>query len=131
MSLSKIFQKEPGIKEEIIAEEPLKISDFAAPSFIENKQGYLKIGEKLSKTYFVFSYPRYLSSGWLSPIINLNTPLDISFHIHPVPTERIVKQLRRKVTEVQSEIMEKQEKGIIRDPILETAFQDLEGLRDR
>jgi type IV secretory pathway VirB4 component len=126
-----IFKKKEEMPEQLVSEEPVKISDIIAPSFIEIKQTYLKIGEKLTKTYFVFSYPRYLSSAWLSPIINLNVPLDISFHMHPVPSEKVMKQLRKKVTEVQAEISEKEEKGLIRDPILETAYQDLEELRDR
>lgn len=124
------FKKKSEISE-IISEEPLKIADLVAPSFIEVKQNYLKIGERLAKSYFIFSYPRYLSTGWLSPIINLNVPLDIAFHIHPISSEKILKQLRKKVTEVQAEIAEREEKGIIRDPALETGHQDIETLRDQ
>ena len=124
------FKKKDQI-EEPFAEEPLIINDLIAPSFIEAKQSYLKIGERLAKTYFVFSYPRYLSTGWLSPVINLNVPLDISFFFHPVESENIMKKLRRKVTEVQAEIMEREEKGLVRDPALETAYGDIEDLRDK
>jgi len=123
--------RKPKVPEEIISKEPLHISDIAAPSFIQLKQNYIKIGEKLAKTYFVFSYPRYLQTGWLSPIINLNVPLDVSFYLHPVPTEKILKKLRKRVTEVQAEISEREEKGLIRDPTLEAAHQDIEDLRDR
>ncbi len=125
----KIFKK-PN-KEEIPSVEPLRITDIIAPSFIEIKQNYVKIGERLAKTYFVFSYPRYLSTGWISPLVNLNVPLNISFNYHPVSTEAVLKDLRKKVTAVQAEIMEREEKGLIRDPALETAYQDLEDLRDR
>ncbi len=123
------FKKD--IPEEVISKEPLRISDIAAPSFIQLKQNYLKIGEKLVKTYFVFSYPRYLQTGWLSPLINLNVPLDVSYHLHPVETEGILKKLRKRVTEVQAEIAEREEKGLIRDPTLEAAHQNLEELRDK
>ncbi len=123
--------KRSEIPDEIISEEPLRISDIVAPSFIQLKQNYLAIGEKLAKTYFVFSYPRYLQTGWLSPLVNLNVPLDISYHLHPVPTEDILKKLRRRVTEVQAEVAEREEKGLIRDPTLEAAHQNLEELRDR
>ncbi len=116
--------------EKIFESETLNLKDFIAPSSIEIQQSYLKIGEKLAKSFFVFSYPRYLNSGWFEPVINLNAPMDVAFYIHPVETGVILKQLRKKVTEVQSELMERQEKGLIRDPVLETAFQDLEGLRD-
>ena len=119
------------ISSELFSTEFLKIIDIIAPSFIEIKQNYLKIGERLAKTYFIFSYPRYLNAGWLSPIINLNIPIDISFHLHPIESEKVLRQLRRRVTEVQAEIAEKEEKGLIRDPTLETAYRDLEELRER
>lgn len=125
------FKKKSKIPEELFAEEPLRITDIIAPSSLEVKQNYLMIGERFAKSYFIFSYPRYLTTGWLSPIINLNVPMDISFHIHPVQSERILKKLRKRVTEVQAEIAEREEKGLIRDPALETAYQDIEDLRDK
>lgn len=129
--LNKILKKKEEIPEGIISEEPFRINDFVAPSFIEIKQNFLKIGERLAKTYFIFSYPRYLSTGWLSPMINLNVPLDISFYLHPIESSGVLKKLRKRVTEVQAEIAEREEKGLIRDPVLETAYQDLEDLRDK
>ena len=116
---------------EVVTEEPLEIIDIVAPSSIEAKNSYIKIGERFAKSYFVFSYPRYLSTGWLSPIINLNIPMDISFHLYPVGSEQILKKLRKRVTEVQAEIGEREEKGLIREPELETAHGDLEDLRSK
>lgn len=118
-------------KEKILETETTTALDIIAPASIEITQHYVQIEEKLSKTYFVFSYPRYLSTGWLSPIINMDIPFDISFFFHPIETGSVLKQLRKSVTEVQAEIMEREEKGLIRDPALETAYQDLEDLRSR
>ena len=109
----------------------MRIADLIAPPAIKVGSDYLEIGEKIARSYFIFSYPRYLSTGWLSPIINLDVPMDISIFAHPVNTGFVLKQLRKKVTEVQSELMEKEEKGLIRDPVLETAYKDMEVLRDR
>ncbi|MBZ1348502.1 MAG: ATP-binding protein [Candidatus Nealsonbacteria bacterium] len=111
--------------------ETIKATDIIAPSSLEITQHYLKIGDRTAKTFFIFSYPRYLSSAWLSPIINLDTPMDVSFFVFPIDSGTILKQLRRRVTEVQAELAERQEKGLIRDPALETAFQDIETLRGR
>ncbi|MDO8424793.1 MAG: ATP-binding protein [bacterium] len=119
-------------REEKIFEAPnVNIKDIIAPSSIQLSSDYLKLGERLAKSFFIFSFPRYLSTAWFSPVINLDTPMDIGLHIHPTDTGQILKQLRKKVTEIQSEIMEKEDKGLIRDPAIETAYQDLEGLRDR
>ncbi len=124
------LKKEREIKGLKLKKEEIKIEDIVAPSSVEVSQNYLRLGERFSKTFFVFSYPRYLSTGWMSPIININHPLDISFHIHPVDSAVILRQLRKKITEVQAELIEREEKGLIRDPTLETAYKDIENLRD-
>ncbi|OGY69046.1 MAG: conjugal transfer protein TraC [Candidatus Harrisonbacteria bacterium RIFOXYA1_FULL_48_8] len=106
------------------------ITDIIAPPAMEMSSSYLKLGNKFAKTIFVFTYPRYLASGWFSPIINLADLLDISIFIHPVDTALALKNLRKKAAQVQAELMEQEEKGMVRNPILETAFQDIESLRD-
>ncbi len=131
-----LFKRKKGpkieeISEEIFNKKAIEITDIIAPSSIVLSSSYLKLGKRFAKPFFIFSYPRYLSTGWFSPIINLDNPMDISIFIHPVDTGIILKQLRRKVTEVQAEMSERGEKGLIRDPALETAYGDLESLRDR
>lgn len=124
------FKKEETVTGLEIKPEEIQLGDIIAPSSVEIKQNYLRLGERLCKTFFVFSYPRYLSTGWLSPAINLSHPIDISLHIHPIDSGQILRQLRRKLTEIQAEIMDRQDKGLIRDPALETGYQDIESLRD-
>ncbi|TFG35527.1 MAG: DUF87 domain-containing protein, partial [Parcubacteria group bacterium] len=119
------------VTEKIFETPSIEAKDIIAPASIAVTPDNLKLGKRYAKAFFIFSYPRYLSTSWFAPIINLSTPMDISFHIHPVETGLILKQLRKRVTEVQAELMERGEKGLIRDPALETAFHDLEGLRDR
>ncbi|MBI3273824.1 MAG: ATP-binding protein [Candidatus Colwellbacteria bacterium] len=107
-----------------------KIEDIIAPPSIEVAPNHLKLGNKLAKTLFVFNYPRYLSSGWFSPIINLPELSDVSLFISPVDTGIALRNLRRKSAQLQSQISEAQGKGLVRDPVLETAIQDVESLRD-
>ncbi|MFA6190466.1 MAG: ATP-binding protein [Candidatus Staskawiczbacteria bacterium] len=123
-------KKEEDLTEQIFKEEAFDVKDIIAPPYIGVLQDHIKLGERLAKSFFVFSYPRYLNTGWFSPVIDLNTPMDISFFIHPVSSELILKKLRKKVTEVSSELLEREEKGLIRDPSLETAYKDIEALRD-
>ena len=124
------FKKKVEIPQRIFEAEILKATDIIAPASIEISSDCLRIGERYARSYFIFSYPRYLTTAWLSPVINLDVPIDISFFIHPVDTSSYLKLLMKKVTEVQSEIMEREEKGLVRDPVLEMAFKDLETLRD-
>lgn len=106
------------------------ITDLISPPAIEMNPTHLKLANKFAKTLFIFTYPRYLASGWFSPIINLADLLDISIFIHPVDTGLALKNLRKKAAQIQAEIMEEEEKGKVRNPMLETAFQDIESLRD-
>jgi len=131
MAFIKIPFLKKKIPEKIFETGAVEARDIIAPSSIALSSDYLKLGKKFVKSFFIFSYPRYLSTAWFSPVINLDTPMDIGFHIHPVETGMILKQLRKSVTEVQAELMEREEKGLIRDPALETAYQDIESLRDR
>ena len=124
-------KKEDVLEDKIFEEEAFDVRDIIAPPYIGVMQDHIKLGERFAKSFFVFSYPRYLNTGWFSPVIDLNTPLDIAFFIHPVSSELILKKLRKKITEVSSEILEREEKGLIRDPALQTAYQDIESLRDK
>lgn len=107
------------------------VIDLISPAALQVSTSYIQIGETYAKTVFATTYPRFLQSGWFSPIINLDRPMDISMFIHPIETNVIMKNLRRSVTQVESEIHLEQEAGKVRDPILETALQDIEDLRDK
>jgi len=116
---------------EIPVPEVIEIKDIVAPASIKVTGTNLQFGERLAKSFFIFSYPRYLSTGWFSPIINLDVPMDISLFVHPADTSKILKELVRKITAVQAEIAEREEKGLIRSPELEIAWRDMEVLRNQ
>jgi type IV secretory pathway VirB4 component len=78
----------------------------------------------------VISYPSTLNDSWFAPLINLDKVFDISIFIHPVETASILRQFQKKVAEVQSQIQTREMKGLVRDPKLDTAYQDLEALRN-
>lgn len=130
MAINFPFFKKERLIPKIFDTEQISVADIVAPNSVEVTQNQIKFGDKLARTYFIFSFPRYLNTGWFFPIINLEIAMDISIFIHPVSSELVLKQLRRQVTNVEAEIAEKEEKGLIRDPVLETAYKDLEVLRD-
>ncbi|MFA4990666.1 MAG: ATP-binding protein [Candidatus Paceibacterota bacterium] len=109
---------------------PQTIAEILTPPALEIESNYLRLGDLYVKTFYIISYPRYLTTGWFSPILNIDQTVDISVFIHPIDSGSALKKLRRKVAQVEAQIMEKEEKGVVRDPILETAYQDLENLRD-
>jgi conjugal transfer ATP-binding protein TraC len=109
----------------------LELKDVIAPSALKITSNDISLGEKVLRSFFVISYPRFLSEGWFAPIINLDKVFDVSIFVHPIETSAILKQFQKKVAEVQSQINIREQKGLVRDPQLDTAYQDLENLRDQ
>lgn len=108
----------------------VSLKDIIAPSALNFQNSYFEINGKFGRSFFVLTYPRFLSSDWLSDIINLETPLDMSMFIYPINSGEILKKLKSKVSQLGSSMAINQEKGMVRDPMLETAYQDVESLRD-
>jgi len=121
----------PILPEQIYKQGILELQDVIAPSALKITPREINLGDKIARTFFVMSYPRVLTDSWFSPIINLDRVLDISVFIHPIDSAEILKKFQKKVAEVQSQIMMREEKGLVRDPILDTAYRDLEDLRDQ
>jgi len=109
----------------------LELRDIIAPSALRVTPNNILLGDKIARTFFVISYPRFLSEEWFSPIINLDRIFDVSIFIHPIDSATALKELQKKLAEVESQISIKEEKGFVRDPILDTAHNDIESLRDQ
>ena len=107
-----------------------EVKKIIAPAGVEVNANYLKVGDKLVKVLFIFNYPRFLSTGWFDPLINLPNLLDISIFVNPVDTNVALKNLRKKSAQIESQISDQSDKGLVRDPMLETALSDVESLRD-
>lgn len=120
----------PILPQDIYQLGVLELRDVIAPSALKITPRLLHLGDKVARTFYVISYPRFLSGDWFSPIINLDKVFDISILIHPIDTAIALRQLEKKVAEVQSQIALKEDRGLVRDPVLDTAYQDIEDLRD-
>jgi len=118
------------LPQEIYEAGVLELQDIIAPSALKISPKELNLGEKIVRTFFVISYPRFLTESWFSPVINLDKVFNISIFIHPIDTAKVLRQFQKKVAEVQSQINARSKKGLVRDPVLDTAYQDLEYLRD-
>ena len=107
------------------------LRDLISPSSIEIHSDYFRLGTKYGRTLYIYGYPRTLITGWLSPLINIDEVLDISMYIYPVDTTVVMKNLQKKVTQLEASIAVNTERGKIRDPELEAAITDAEELRDQ
>lgn len=119
------------LPQEIYQAGVLELKDVIAPSALKVSPRELNLGDKIVRSFFVISYPRFLTESWFAPIINLDKVFNISIFVHPVETAQVLRQFQKKVAEVQSQISIREQKGLVRDPMLDTAYQDLESLRDQ
>jgi len=140
LSFLKFGKKESAKEEDLISsllpsqtsDNPvLLMSDIIAPSALKINTNSVNIGGKFARTLFVVSYPRFLTESWLAPIINLDRIFNISIFAHPIDSNKVLRQLQKKLAEVQSQISTNEERGLVRDPKLDIAYQDIERLRDQ
>src|SRR3989344_3843542 len=107
------------------------LDDQLAPSAISINSNSIQIGEKMARTLFVSTLPRYLNTNWFSPIINLDRLIDMAIYFHPADSATILKKLRDKLARLQAQAIEEANQGKVRNPILDTAIGDIETLRDQ
>jgi type IV secretory pathway VirB4 component len=132
----KAAETDVKLAREIVGEEKayrrgvITIGDLIAPASLKINTNYIILGDFYVRTIFVVNYPRYISVGWFSPIINLNTTFDIAMFFYPVDAAVVLQQLKKKVGVLEAQIISDAEKGAARDPLRETALRDIEALRD-
>ncbi len=116
--------------EKLLREGMISVLDQIAPADWVVTPNYVQFGPLYAKTLFVYTYPRYLGTNWLSPIINFDITSDISMFIYPLKSNEVMTDLRKRVGQLESTMHMEEEKGMVRNPELETAVSDIEGLRD-
>lgn len=121
----------PFLPKDIYEAARLDFADIIAPSALKITPREMNLGDKLARTFYVISYPRFLNDSWFSPIINLDKVFDVSVYVHPIDTSNVLRKFQKKVAEIQSQVMTREEKGLVRDPVLDTAYRDIEELRDK
>jgi type IV secretory pathway VirB4 component len=117
-------------EERIYRRGSVSVQDLISPASMKIEPSHVLLGDKFVRTIFVITYPRYITVGWFTPIVNLNTALDIGMFFYPVKAEIILKQLKKKAGAIEAQILADAEKGAPRDPLRETALRDIEQLRD-
>lgn len=128
---SNVSKSEVLQSEELYQRGLATIQSFIAPSAVNLSSNYMQIGDVYARTLFVMTYPKYLSSGWFAPIIDIDFSMDTAMFIHPMDSSEILKGLRKSATHIISQIHIEEEAGKIRDPLLESALRNVEELRDK
>jgi conjugal transfer ATP-binding protein TraC len=108
----------------------LELQDVIAPSALKITPREINLGDKIARTFFVMSYPRTLHRLVVCADHQPRPRARHLYFIHPIDSAEILKKFQKKVAEVQSRSC-REEKGLVRDPMLDTAYRDLEDLRDQ
>ena len=109
----------------------MDLLDAIAPQSIEEDFDYIKINDIYFRTVFVGGYPRFVAPGWLEPVVNIDTSLDISFYIYPVDGKTVLDDLRRKIAEMEAEMSTDIERGKIVDPTTQAKLEDAQTLQEQ
>jgi conjugal transfer ATP-binding protein TraC len=107
------------------------LRDFIAPSSIEYSKTHFQLGTRYARTYYVYGYPRQLTTGWMSSMVNLDEVMDMSLYVYPVESQVVLENLRKKVAQLEAGIMIDAEKGRVRDPAKQSAILDAEEMRSK
>lgn len=109
----------------------MDLLEVLAPAELEVDFDYVKIDDVYIRTLFISGYPRFVSPGWLEPIVNFDSSLDISFYIYPVEGKSVLDDLRRKIAEMEAEIATDLERGKIVDPATQAKLEDARTLQEQ
>jgi conjugal transfer ATP-binding protein TraC len=114
---------------EKFSEGLLDVRDVISPSAIEVDFNHMLIGSRYVRTYFATDFPRFVSSNWLSPLINFEHPIDVSTFYYPVDSTVISERIRRKIAEMEATLNIDAEKGKVIDANVKVALDDARELQ--
>src|SRR5215216_95664 len=106
------------------------LADLLAPAAVEVARDHVRLEYQYARVLVVVGYPRSVAPGWLTPLIEFEHPIELSFHVHPLDTASVVKLLGHKLVQLQSSRLVDVRSGRLADPEREVAFEDAERLRD-
>lgn len=101
------------------------------PDFIKEEIDYFVYGEEYKRTYVVTDYPREAYPNWLKPIFNFEYPIETSQHLHPIPRNKVIKQLELQVAKLQSTMDVQEENGDVVSSELKVRYEDTLNLLKR
>lgn len=114
-----------------IASGEMSLHDTISSDHVEVDFDYVKVNNVYYRTLFVAGYPRFVAPGWLEPVVNFNSSLDMSFYIYPVAGKSVLDDLRRKIAEMEAELSTDMQRGRIVDPATTAKLEDARALQEQ
>ncbi len=114
-----------------IASGEMLLHDAIASEHVEVDFDFIKVNNIFYRTIFIAGYPRFVAPGWLEPVVNFNSSLDMSFYIYPVAGKSVLDDLRRKIAEMEAELSTDMQRGRIVDPSTTAKLEDARALQEQ
>ena len=126
-------EDKPEVVDPLISldKQEMGLLDVIAPEKLEIDFDFVKINDVYFRTLFVSGYPRFVNPGWLEPIVNFDSSLDVSFYIYPIEGKSVLDDLRRKIAEMEAEIGTDLQRGKIVDPSTQAKLEDARSLQEQ
>jgi conjugal transfer ATP-binding protein TraC len=106
------------------------VADLVAPGATELARDHFRLDYQYTRTLVLTGYPRTVAPGWLSGLIDFEDPLEISIHIYPLDSGRMISTLSHRMVQLHSSRLMAARGGRLADPEREVAYEDAERLRD-
>jgi len=91
---------------------------------------HVRLEHQYVRVLAVTGYPRTVSPGWLNPLLTFAEPLEVSMHLTPLASGPMLSTLSHKLVALHSSRLLADRQGRLSDPERETAYEDVERLRD-
>jgi conjugal transfer ATP-binding protein TraC len=107
------------------------LADLIAPSGCEVRADHLRLDGAYARVLVVTAYPRLVSPGWLSLLVETDLPIEASLFVQPLDSASMVRALGIQIARLQSSRLAALRGERVADPEREIALEDAERLRER
>jgi hypothetical protein len=107
------------------------LADLIAPGGCAINADHLRLDGQVARVLIVAGYPRLMTPGWLSLLVETDLPIEASLHVQPLPSAAMVRPLGVQIARLQSSRRAALRGERVADPQREIALKDAERLRER
>jgi conjugal transfer ATP-binding protein TraC len=117
--------------EQLFALGARSLADLIAPGGCEISRDHLRLDGQYARVLAVTAYPRLVSPGWLSLLVEWDLPIELSLHVRPLASADMVRALGVQIARLQSSRLAALRGERVTDPERDIALEDAERLRER
>jgi conjugal transfer ATP-binding protein TraC len=120
-----------SVDDRLLALGSRTLADLVAPDSFEVRSDHVRLDGQYARVLAVTSYPRLVTPGWLSVLVESDLPIEVCVHVRPLASADMVRSLSLQVARLQSSRLAQLRGERVADPEREIALDDAERLRER